>query len=90
LCFDSIEVLGKDLNKSQDILNAYKEVAEDLVNNHGYDMVIAGADGNSIPEGIDSLGEIMDYDFIEEHDLYMPFANVYTDANEEIVLIKEK
>lgn len=89
ICFDSIEVLGKDLNKSTDILNAYKETAKLLVE-EGYDYVIAGADGNSIPKGINSLGSFKDNNFINEHDLSLPFLNVYTDANEDIIIIKEK
>jgi len=90
LCFDSIEVLGKDLNKSKSIMAAYKKVAEELIKNHNFDMVIAGADGNSIPEGIENLGQYEDQDFIYDNDLVVPFNNTYTDANQEIIVIKEK
>jgi len=90
LCFDSIEVLGKDLNKSKDIMAAYIEVSKQLVEDHEYDMVIAGADGNSIPNGLKSMGKYKEADYIHELDLVMPFRNTYTDANEEIIIIKEK
>ena len=87
LCFDSIEVLGKNLDKSKDILSAYKEVSEQLIES-GYDLVFAGGDGNSIPQGMDKLGEYKELDFIEDNDLTLPFYNTYTDAAEEIYVIK--
>jgi hypothetical protein len=90
LCFDSIEVLGKDLNKSKDILKAYKDISKTLVEKHGYYMVIAGADGNTVPEGIKNLGDYEEIDFISENDLRTPFPNVYTDARDEIVIIHTK
>lgn len=90
LCFDSVEVLGKDLKKSKDILDAYKRVSSILVEKHGYYMVIAGADGNTVPEGIEELGDYERGDFINENDLYSPFGDTYSDAREEIVIIATK
>ena len=84
LCFDSIEVLGKDLNKSKDILQCYLEASSHLK----YDYIIAGADGNSIPKGIESLGEIKTKGFVLNNDLTLPFSGIYSDAKGDIVLIK--
>ena len=56
LCFDSIEVLGKDLNKNKDVLNAYKLTAKALIEEEGYKTVFTGADGNVIPNGLREAG----------------------------------
>jgi len=86
-CFDSIEVLGKNLEASKDILNAYKEVSKKLIE-EGYDLVIAGADGNTIPKGMDMLGKYKDSDFIRAFDLRSPFQGTYSDAENEIYIIE--
>ena len=86
-CFDSIEVLGKNLEASKDILNAYKEVSKKLIE-EGYDLVIAGADGNTMPKGMDILGEYEDSSFIEDFNLKTPFPGTYSDAENEIYIIE--
>jgi len=83
ICFDSIEVLGRDLNKNKDILTAYLETAEELVKK-GYKTVFAGADGNTIPEGLRDSGKYLSP---VPQELRLPF-NCYSDAQGEIVILK--
>lgn len=84
-CFDSIEVLGKDFNKNKDILKAYKETAKKLAK-EGYEIVFAGADGNTVPNGLVDAGLYLDHC---PDKLLLPF-NCYSDARGEIVIFEGK
>lgn len=61
LCFDSIELLGRDLDKSQGVLTAYKMAAK-LFKAAGFDLITAGADGNSCPSGMSKLGQYCSFE----------------------------
>jgi hypothetical protein len=90
LCFDSIEVLGKDFTKSKDVLAAYLE-ATDMFLENGFDAVICGADGNAIPKGMGNIGYKIDQNNLEDSHIRVPFNNCYTDIEEKgIIVIKEK
>lgn len=76
-CFDSLEVLGKNLNKSKDILNCYKEATKQLLETH--DIVFVGADGQQMPEGLSEVGEIWNYNKLVNKDMIYPNDNIYSD-----------
>lgn len=76
-CFDSAEVLGKDLNKSKDILKCYEEAAEAL--SKFYDVIYVGADGNSMPEGLEKIGKEVSLNEVIEYQMDAPFKNAYSD-----------
>lgn len=82
LCFDSVEILGKDLIKNKDVLGSYKEASDKLIE-LGYRFVIAGADGHSIPNGLKEAGEYLNP---VPTSLYPPLG-IYSDAFEEIVIL---
>lgn len=81
LCFDSIEVLGKDLEKSKDILKCYKEAASELINH--YDIIYAGADGNSMPNGLDKVGEFLSVRELTDKNMQCPY-NIYSDLDHDV------
>jgi hypothetical protein len=87
-CFDSIELLGNDLNEMQDVMNSYLEITDILINEYGYDLVIVGADGNRIPEGLNkySIGEV-NYESMKLIDINYSGPARYTDTRESGVLI---
>jgi len=85
LCFDSIEVLGRDLNKNKSVLKAYQETANALIEK-GYKTVFAGADGNTIPEGLREVGS---YYSPCPKELRLPFS-CYSDAQAEIIILAGK
>jgi hypothetical protein len=78
LCFDSIEVLGKDLEKSKDILKCYKDASEELLKH--YDIVYAGADGNSMPNGLDKAGEFLSIKELRDNNMQCPY-DTYSDLD---------
>jgi len=82
ICFDSVEVLGRDLEKSKSVLKAYKDVANTLVNDHGYDLVYCAIDGYRMPAGFRDLGELKDLQYVEDNDLLPTFDTVYDDLEE--------
>lgn len=92
-CFDSIEVLGKDLSKSKSILNCYKDAAKQL--EQYYDVVYCGADGNSMPNGIEQINKKISVQKVYDLKLDCPF-NVYSDLTNDqelggaIIFGKEK
>ncbi len=75
-CFDSVEVLGKNLNQSKDILKCYQEAAKQLAKH--YDVVYCGADGNTMPDGLEKIGKHLDMDDVYRHQLQAPF-DCYSD-----------
>lgn len=85
LCFDSIEILGRDLIKNKDVLSSYKEASKKLIE-LGYRFVIAGADGHSIPNGLKEAGE---YLRPVPKKLYPPLE-IYSDAFEEIIILDQQ
>lgn len=90
LCFDSVEVLGKNLDISKDILGCYVEASKRLVEEHNYKFVYAGADGNTMPKGLDKAGKFMDTDEMRDLNLFPNYGH-YTDiGNGIIVLATEK
>jgi len=92
-CFDSIEVLGKDLNDMQDIMNSYLEASTKLVEEHGYDIITVGADGNRIPEGLSDFVESqVNRDEMYERDLIYSGRAGYTDTNSDdgVFILKER
>jgi len=85
LCFDSIEILGKDLTKNKDVLKSYLEASEKLIDK-GYNIVIAGADGHIIPKGLKEIGTYLSP---VQDDLKMDL-DIYSDARDEIIVLKNK
>lgn len=76
-CFDSLEILGKDVDRSPEILGCYKEAAKQLKKD--FDVVYIGADGNCMPDGMEKLGKRLDIDTIYKKNLHNPNKNVYSD-----------
>ena len=91
ICFDSIEVLGKDLNEMPDILNSYKELCKILFEEHGFDYAITGADGEKIPEGLSNfcVKHIPQKEFEKKGIVYRGSCT-YTDINELGIYIFDK
>ncbi len=89
LCFDSVEVLGKNLDKSKDILGCYQEASERLVSEHKYNFVYAGADGNTMPKGLEKAGTFVDVGKMGELDLFSPFGH-YSDVGNGIIILSEQ
>jgi hypothetical protein len=91
LCFDSLEVLGKDFNKSKAILSCYQDASKILVKEHKYSFVLGGIDGNSVPKGLVDTGvEIIDRDSMYRREFNIPFNNVYTDTDADGVVVFAK
>lgn len=89
-CFDSVEVLGKDLNKSKDILKCYEDASDELSKH--YDVVYCGADGNTMPDGLESLGKVLNMDTLISKSLNCTFA-AYSDLTRDnggAIIIKRK
>ena len=85
LCFDSIEVLGKDLTKNKDVIKSYQEASTKLLE-LGYDIIIAGADGHIIPKGLKEIGTYLS-PVPEELKLDL---DIYSDARDEIIILGNK
>jgi len=66
LCFDSLEVLGDNINKSDAIIDCYVEAAQKYIE-LGYDYVICGSDGQHIPAALEKAA-LAHYE--EEDDMY--------------------
>jgi len=83
LCFDSLEVLGKDLNKTVDIMNCYLEAADKFID-LGFDYITCGADGQSIPKGLKkfAIEEVLLEDSLYEKLSYKGESS-YTDTDSE-------
>lgn len=77
LCFDSLEILGKNVDHSPEILECYKEAAKKL--NETYDVVYVGADGACMPKGMNKLGTRLSIDEIYDLNLNNPNRNLYSD-----------
>ena len=58
LFIDSIEILGRNLHESKNILKIYYEFISYMLNYYNY--IVIGTDGNTTPEGIEVFGEISD------------------------------
>jgi len=86
LCFDSVEVLGKNLEKSKDVLACYVEASKKLVDEHNYKFVYAGADGNTMPKGLEKAGKFMDTDEMRDLNLFPNYGH-YTDVGHGIVIL---
>lgn len=83
LCFDSIEVLGKDLDESKDIMQAYLEAGKILMEKHGYDYIITGADGNTIPKGLDKFAQkTISFSEMRKNNILYAGNSSYTDIKE--------
>jgi hypothetical protein len=89
LCFDSIEVLGKNLDESKDILGCYQEAASLLVKEHKYKLVYAGADGNTMPKGLEKAGQKFETDEMQELELFSPFGH-YSDVNYGVIALAQE
>lgn len=91
ICFDSIEVLGKDLEEMPDILNSYKELCRILFEEHGFDYAITGADGEKIPRGLANycVKHVEKKDFESKGIVYRGSCT-YTDINELGIYIFDK
>jgi hypothetical protein len=81
IAFDSIEVLGKDLNEMSDIMKAYLNTAKELIEKHGYEYAICGADGSTIPDGLEDYA-IKSYgpDSMYAHEMQYKGGATYTDT----------
>jgi hypothetical protein len=53
--FDSIEVVGNDLKAMKGVMDSYLQASELLIGNGGYSYVLCGADGATIPEGLEDF-----------------------------------
>lgn len=80
LCFDSIELLGRDLDKNRAVLSAYKMAAK-LFKKSGFDLITAGADGNSCPEGMGQLGQYCSFENKDMSDVDEEFLSCDEFAN---------
>lgn len=91
ICFDSIEVLGKDLAEMPDILKCYKELCKTLYEKHNFDYAITGADGEKIPNGLSDycVKKIEQKDFAKKGIIYNGSCT-YTDINELGIYIFDK
>ena len=93
LVVDSIEVLGKNLDKSSTILEIYSEFIEQMSDK--YEYIIIGADGNTSPKGIGQLGEIVENigDVISDFDFYKikrKYNIGYTDVKSSVIVLNTK
>jgi len=95
-CFDSIEILSKNLDQGKVILDKYIELSKLLVKEGFADIVIAGNDGNAIPEELNDFEVTQDYS-LRSGNLIFPdefknnVHNVYTDTVElgQVILYKK-
>jgi len=77
----------------QDIMNSYLEASTKLVEEHGYDIITVGADGNRIPEGLSDFVESqVNRDEMYERDLIYSGRAGYTDTNSDdgVFILKER
>lgn len=83
LTIDSMEVLGKDLEEMPDIMESYLEISRALVAEHGFDYVITGADGQTIPNGLKKYSqEKISYEEMQERGITYKGQSTYTDIKE--------
>jgi hypothetical protein len=87
-CFDSIELLGRDLEANKDVIECYKKISESLIKNDGFDFVVLGKDGNRPLEGIEK--HVLGHKYADNEEGIRYKGNVsYTDTEKEgIYLLK--
>lgn len=91
LVLDSIEILGRDLEDSKNVLEIYFNLIKKML--FHYDLIIIGTDGNTTPEKIEIFGKIHN----NYNKIKIPFKKIvkklgikYTDADHEFILIDNK
>jgi len=77
ICFDSIEILGRDIY-SENVMKCYLEVSKELELKYKNYSILAGGDGNTIPNNINVYGILEDFNLFDLPSDY----HEYSDAKE--------